>query len=41
MTIGEVINMLMKIFEYLGEILGGMFKKEEGEDATDAPAENA
>lgn len=40
MTIGEVINMLMKIFSYLGEILGGMFNKEEGE-GTDAPAENA
>ena len=40
MTIGEVINMLMKIFEYLGEILGGMFSKEEGEEegTTDAPA---
>lgn len=33
MTIGEVINMLMKIFEYLAEILGGMFNQEEGEAA--------
>jgi len=31
MTIGEVINLLMKIFAYLGEILGGLFNKEEGE----------
>ena len=41
MTIGEVISMLMKIFGYLGEILGGLFSNgEEAEDA-DAPAENA
>ena len=38
MTIGEVINMLAKIFEYIIEIFGGMFGNEESEDA-DAPAE--
>ncbi len=39
MTIGEVINMLMKIFEYLGEIFGGLFNKEEGdgEETTETP----
>ncbi len=38
MTIGEVINMLAKIFEYLMEAFGGMFNNEED---TDAPAEEA
>lgn len=33
MTIGEVIEMLKKIFEFLGEIFGKFFtENEEGED---------
>ena len=39
MTIGEVIEMLMKIFEYLSEILGGMFSK--NEDAETPEGEEA
>lgn len=35
MTIGEVIAMLMEIFNYLSQYLGDLFgkKEEEGEDA--------
>ena len=29
MSIREVINMLVEIFKYLGEIFGGMFNKED------------
>lgn len=29
MTIGEVINMLMEIFNYLSKIFGDLFNKEE------------
>lgn len=35
MTIGEVLSMLIKIFGYLGEILGGLFNK--GEEETETP----
>lgn len=35
MTIGEVINMLMKIFEFLGEMFGDLFASKEEEGTTD------
>ena len=36
MTIREVINMLAKIFAYLGEILGGYFNKTEDDAEAEA-----
>lgn len=41
MTIGEVIEMLTKIFGYLAEIFNQMFgaKEEEGEVPEEAPVE--
>lgn len=38
MTIGEVIEMLMKIFEYLSEYLGGLFASQEDEGTADEEA---
>ena len=33
MTVGEVIELLTKIFEMLAEIFGGLFSSTEGEEA--------
>ena len=38
MTVGEVIEILMKVFNMLAEIFGGLFGSAEGE-GEDAPAE--
>ena len=39
MTLGEVIELLTKIFEMLAKIFGDLFAEEESEEAT--PEENA
>lgn len=40
MTVGEVIEILMKVFEMISEIFAGLFSTpEEGEEAGDATTE--
>lgn len=39
MSIREVIEMLVEIFKYLGEIFGGMFNKEEDSAETEETPE--
>ena len=43
MTVGEVIEILMKVFEMIAEIFGGLFGSAEGDTETEEPSgeENA